>query len=257
MDNNLSPKLDDVLDFIKQRNNATVNDICKALGVSESTVRRSLAILEEKMLIKRYHGGAKIKRNIKKDPPVANRIQEHINEKDAIGRVAATLIKPDDKIVLSGGSTVQMICKYITDIPNLTVITDSVLVIYELLNADNINLIILGGTLNRQERSIEGNFALQNMRMLRANKAFLGTKSININSGFLTDDLNSFELLRTYISNVEECIMVADHSKFYRDGLVHLLNFSDTDTFITDSKTPAEYIKHIEKEGCEVISIDI
>ena len=50
----------EILKLLESKEYLSVEEITKTLFVSASSVRRSLAVLEEKGLIKRTHGGATI-----------------------------------------------------------------------------------------------------------------------------------------------------------------------------------------------------
>lgn len=248
----LNPKEQGIMDIIMAEGHGAVGDLCGRLRFSESTVRRLLLSLEEKKLVRRYHGGATLVRQNYSELPVPHRAREGLREKRRIARAAAAHIAENDSILLTGGTTVAALCEFLPDIPRLTVITDSMLVANTLGCGDKPRLILLGGQLNSREQCTEGILATSNMKALRWNKMFLGIKGISEKDGFLTDDVRQAEFYQSCRERSDQLIVLADHRKFYQDGVLPLFSCTQVDILITDDKARPDVCAGLERQGCRV-----
>ena len=238
-----------VLHIINKEGRISVANITDQLKISESTVRRILLFLEEKKIVKRYHGGASIVHTGRPELPVYQRDTESANEKREIAKAAAAHVGKGDRIFLAGGTSVAAMCEFVKDIPDLTVVTDSLLVIRSLMYERNIRLISLGGILNMDEQCFEGILTSANIKLLRLNKIFVGITGIDVNDGFLINDLSQVDLYRSCTSGAE-LIIVASSDKFYREGIMSLYLPSEVDLLVTNRKAPPDIVQQLESNGC-------
>src|SRR4051794_8460890 len=93
-----------LLDLISRRGFATLDELVKAVGVSESTVRRDLETLDLGGAVKRTHGGAVFLGEVRSLPALEDRAGSAAAEKQAIGRATAELIEDGDTVLLDGGT---------------------------------------------------------------------------------------------------------------------------------------------------------
>src|SRR3954464_2699847 len=94
-----------LLDLIVRRGCASLEELVKTLGVSESTVRRDLEALDQAGAIKRTHGGAVCSGEVRGVPAFDERTTTAAAEKRAIGRAEAALLEDGDTVLLDGGTT--------------------------------------------------------------------------------------------------------------------------------------------------------
>lgn len=248
----MPPNMQKIHDLLQQVKQANVAELHERSGLSESTVRRILLELERRRLIIRYHGGAYVPQQNGAEPPVLRRTLENPVEKDLIAQEAAGRAAPGDCILLTGGSTVASMCVYLRDVPGLTVVTDSILVVQELMYSSAVELIVLGGVLNTKEQCVEGIFATNNLKQIRFGKMFHGIKSISARDGFLTDDIRQVEFYRECASLANELFILAASRKFFQDGVITQFSLSEVDCLITDSDAPPEITAKLEEQGCRI-----
>src|SRR5512136_1755361 len=145
-----------LLRTIEQQRRITVNQIVAQFEVSLATARRDLETLADQGKVQRVHGGAIAVRLAPPEPPVLQRTSEQSSEKVRIGQAAVDLIADGETIFLSSGTTVLEVARRLRGKRNLTVITNSLLVVNELADAPELSLICLGGMLRRSEMSLIG-----------------------------------------------------------------------------------------------------
>lgn len=72
--------------------------------------------------------------------------QIHLEQKDAIGRLAARYIENGDTVIFDSGTTTTAITKYMAHIKRLSVITTAVNIALTLGGEPEINILLTGGS---------------------------------------------------------------------------------------------------------------
>jgi DeoR/GlpR family transcriptional regulator of sugar metabolism len=241
-------------DVIAEGKPITVAALTSRLGVSEATVRRDLAALEESGLVQRTHGGAlPIDRG---ELPLPQRNMLQVAEKAAIGRVARTLVEEHDTIFLGGGSTTLQLAALLHDI-ELTVVTNSVPVMMQLAAEPKVHVIGIGGTLRRPELTMVGPRAVDAMRAYRARTAFLGVPALDAQHGFTADGDAEAATDAEFLSLCQQAVVLADHTKIGRVATTHVAPVSQIDMVITDSGASPEALKALRHTGAQVLVAEV
>ncbi len=153
---------------------AQVGDLAAAFGVSEMTVRRDLRDLEREGKLTRVHGGA-----VPPDEPsFAEVVVERLDRRTRIGAAAAALVQDGQTIMLDIGTTTLQLARHLRG-RSVTVITSNLAAYEELLPETSIELVLLGGIVRRNYRSLVGVLAEDALRQLRADVAFLGASGLD------------------------------------------------------------------------------
>jgi DeoR family fructose operon transcriptional repressor len=229
-----------------------VAELSKDLHVSEMTVRRYLDRLEKKELIKRTHGGAFTGQEMIE---VDYRVRETVRraEKEAIGRLAWTLIQPGESVFLDAGTTLAYLAAAMDDTRRITVVTNSTIVLQTLESRANIDTIALGGRVHAASHSLIGPIAEEAVAQFRFNKAFLGAVGINLEEGLSQSNVDEVPIKKRVAANSKEVIVLADSSKFNRDVLVMFLRLEQVHTIITDTGLPDPSRRSLEERGIRVL----
>ena len=92
-------RLEEITKLVNQKGTVRTNEIVEDLNVSDMTVRRDLAELEEKGLLTKIHGGARSNSAFQiKEKSHQEKHTENIEEKRAVARKAVNLIEENDTI---------------------------------------------------------------------------------------------------------------------------------------------------------------
>lgn len=241
--------------IVEQKGLVTTVELSNEFDVSESTIRRDLEELDELGWIQRTHGGAVRIERATKEPPILQRISEGRDEKIRIGAAAANLIKDGETIFLGSGTTVLEIARQLPFDIHLTVITNSLPVINELVNHPNIELIVIGGMLRQTELSMVGHIAEHDVGEFRADKVFMGMRAVDARHGFTNDYLPETMTDRAILSIAPQVIVVADHTKFGKVSSVLVGQITIADVIITDDFGPTDYLNELTEIGIQVMKV--
>ena len=90
-----------ILSLLSRQSRLSVNELSDVLGTSAATVRKDLAALEERQLIRREQGYA----SLETENPISRRMAFHYAAKSEIASSAADLVRDGDTVFIESGST--------------------------------------------------------------------------------------------------------------------------------------------------------
>ena len=229
-----------ILDTVEKNGEVTINQIVNEFSVAGMTARRDIAELVERGYLIRTHGGA-----VKSDPLVnmfsfSRRNDRHKEQKTAIGRTAASFVKDNDTIYIDSGTTTIKICQYLQNKKGLRVITNSLPAASELINYSNLDVILIGGKIITERRSIYGATAIEQISKYHVKKAFIGTEGVSLEKGLTAYDSNESDVSKTVSSQSEQVFLLCDSSKIEKISFYKFLSIEDIDILITDSSIEKE-----------------
>ncbi len=242
-----------ILLLLNEKGAVTVSELCEQFGVSEMTVRRDLAALERKGLLRRVHGGAVSARGRSYEPPFLMRSSQHAQEKQRIAEAALSLIHDGDSIALDVGTTTLEIAKRLSDVRNLTIVTPSLHIANVLADNPHNRIILTGGILRPGELSLVGPFAERIFAELFVDKLFLGIGGLHLEAGLTEYNLEDAQVKRAMLRSAKECIVVTDSSKLGRIAFAAVGPISVMHTLITDNKADPAIVSRLEEMGVRVI----
>ncbi|MGQ9626595.1 MAG: DeoR/GlpR family DNA-binding transcription regulator [Anaerolineae bacterium] len=248
-----------IIEEIAKHHRVEVSTLSRKLGVSEVSIRRDLAFLEERGLLKRVHGGALALPLVRYEQSYREKEQQNIAEKERIGRAAARLIQENGKVILNSGTTVLQVARNISPqiLQNgrLTVITNSLPIVRELGRWEGVQIILLGGLYLPNQDILVGPQALSALKGLHVERMFLGTDGLTISHGVTTSSLLEAEVDEAMTKAASEIIVVTDSSKIGCVGLVSIIPLNKIHKLITDQNAPPDFIAALEEMGVEVILV--
>ncbi|MGN0025480.1 MAG: DeoR/GlpR family DNA-binding transcription regulator [Clostridium sp.] len=243
-----------ILEIIKNKKAVSVQSLSQELKTSVVTIRRDLDFLSEKGLIRRSHGGATLndeKVGLEFTFDIRNEKEREI--KKIIAKKAASYITSGDSIGIDIGTTAYQVSKYIKDIPKLNVVTASIPVVIELLDAKGINVICTGGEVSRKDKSLIGHNAIRTINEYILDKVFIGVAGISFKCGLTLYNINDALVKRVMIERAKEVILLADSTKIGEAKHAFLADIDVINKIITDDAITYEDRKQFESRGIEVI----
>ncbi|MEG0266941.1 MAG: DeoR/GlpR family DNA-binding transcription regulator [Bacilli bacterium] len=237
---------------IQNKGRVYVDVLARTFHVSHLTIRRDLQYWEEKGAIDRFYGGAKLVQNF-----VINDDLSHSNEayKHAIAKYAAQYVKEGDTLFINTSSTALLVLKYIKN-KRVTIITNNGKAIF-MEHDPLISICLTGGELRIPKESMVGDFALNNLNRVSANKAFLGCSGISAKSGMSTAILQEVAINELMITRcIGETFILADHTKIGNDHSFISGSISAFDYLISDTSANNEEVNAIEELGIQTVLLE-
>ncbi|WP_028329336.1 DeoR/GlpR family DNA-binding transcription regulator [Brachyspira alvinipulli] len=250
-------RIDDIIKYIYQNKSVTLDQICNNFSISKSTIRRDLnEILKDTNIMKTY-GGLTLNNvnnhNTKYLTSFSERNIENIEEKIKISEKAASIVKENDIIFIDSGTTTFHMIDYLDKIKNLTVLTNNLEVIYRAVDYNNINIISLSGSLNRETLSFVGSTSISTIKNFNISKAFMATTGFSISNGVTNSSPLESDIKRTVISKSNKIILLADSTKFNAVSLMTYCDLKDIDILITDKMPDKEISDYILNNNSNIL----
>jgi DeoR family transcriptional regulator of aga operon len=243
-----------LLELIEKNERVSIADIRQAFDVSEMTVRRDLAYLEESGYVTRIHGGVMARRKLFLDATFSQKLKEHVDEKKRIASSAVSLVESGENVILDTGTTTLYIAEELVkhDL-KVTVATTSLAVASALFNS-NIDVLIFGGFLRREIPDLFGPLTERNLREFHAHKLFMGCDGLTAEGEVYSSDLHISKIEAGLVDIADRVIVVTDSSKFERKSFARIAGLEDIHTVVTDSGAPKGMVDALRVRGVEVIT---
>jgi len=231
-----------ILQMLRQKQFATVSDLAETLACSRMTIRRDLDHLESAGLLERSHGAAAISRRITLEFAMGDKVDVSRVEKDAIGRAAARLVAPGQRIILDTGTTTLALARALRTCGSIIVVTTSLTVVSTLLGANSIECMLLGGTVRKSSPDLYGPLLEENLSRMHPDWAFIGCDGLSVDGGLTTGDARVARATALMVAGASRVALLVDSSKAANDSFMKFAELSDLDVLITDDAMPGEIL---------------
>lgn len=259
MADSLNRRSEQIVKLLLRVGSASVEEILAQVGSSAPSIRRDLARLENRGLIRRTHGGATLVEPLLYEPfrfdsSFLSREQRHAVEKRRIGLAAAELVHPNETVGLSAGTTTTHIGRSLRHRDKIQVITNAINIGMELCNQPGIRTYLTGGVVPwAWSFSLTGNAALSFLDDVYMDKVFLSVTGISSERGATTLETDEALVYRKMLKQAKQVIIVADSSKIEMVSPAFICPLSEVHILITDHNATNEQIAPFEKQGVRVI----
>lgn len=244
-----------ILDRLRMKSSVSVSELCGAFGLSEVSIRKLLAAMEQEGTIKRTWGGAVSAYGSLREFSHRENENRRTREKRAIAAAAYECIVDGEAVFLDSGTTTGALARLIAEGPkrNIMVCTNNIYIAMELAKADDIQTIMVGGELRSNIYSCVGYLAEKALQSLVFDKGFLSGNHFTVERGFSTPTLGEAKLKRMVLDVSKEKFFLMDYTKFGDDSMVLVAAPEDVDVLITDWNAPAALSGDFADKGVKVI----
>lgn len=240
-----------IKDIILEKKSVTVIELAKSFSVTEETIRRDLKHLEDEGFLTRTYGGAFIQDGVENEVNLSLRETAYTESKQLIAEKCRELIHHGDSIFLDPSTTALHVAKAIRDM-RLTVLTNSLMVIDQLKDCENIRLISIGGTYSPKSNSFTGKTTIQALDHFFLDKTFLSCRSISMAHG-ITDSTESLALIRQKLLERSNMVyLIADYSKFDKTSFIHICDFNHINGIVSDKDFSAEWRSFLKEKNVSI-----
>ena len=251
----LSPRQNKILTLAGKDGRVDVEKLSGIFDVSPQTIRKDLNILCDRQLLQRVHGGAIVGSGIENVSYEARRLLAP-NSKEAIGKMAATLIPDNSSLLINIGTTTEQVAHSLKDHRGLLVITNNINAIAIMKNFLGIELIIAGGQVRRSDGGIIGVAAVDFINQFKADYAVIGVSAIDEDGSLLDYDFGEVRVAQAIIENARHVILVADRMKLERSAPIRIGHISQINTIVIDGGLPQKLQASCREHGIHAVIVD-
>jgi DeoR family transcriptional regulator of aga operon len=251
-------RVDAVLRELRHRGSISLDDLVKVLHTSPASVRRDLAKLEMKGLVRRTPGGATLIEPLLYEPfrydsLFQNREQHRAAEKRRIGIAAAELIQENETVGFTAGTTTTHVARSLRNRHNIRVITNAVNIAMELSNCEGLRTFVTGGFVQwAGSFSLVGHGAISFLEDIYMDKVFVSVCGIDAVRGVTVIESEEALTFRAMIRQAKKVIVVADSSKLGTVTPALVCPISGIHMLITDTRASDKTVALFTERGIEV-----
>jgi len=251
-------RADHILRELRNRGSLSLEELVGELGTSAASVRRDLAKLEGKGLVRRTHGGVTLVEPLLYEPfrydsLFQNREQHRTGEKRRIGLAAAELIQENETVGFTAGTTTTHVARNLRNRHNIRVITNAVNIAMELSNCAGLRTFLTGGLVQwAGSFSLIGQAAITSLHDIYMDRVFVSVCGIDLERGVTLIEPEEALTFRAMIQQSKQTIVVADSSKIGIVTPALVCPISKVQMLITDTRASDNLVAPFLEVGVEV-----
>jgi len=259
MSESINRRSEQIVKHLLRTGTASIEDLLAVAGSSAPSIRRDLARLENRGLIRRTHGGAELVEPLLYEPfrydsTFLAREQRHAAEKRRIGLAAAELVQAGETVGLSAGTTTTHIGRALRHREKIQVVTNAINIGMELCDQTAIRTFLTGGVvLWAFAFALSGNAALNFLDNVYMDKVFLSVTGLDAERGATSLEADEALVYRKMIKQSKQVIVAADSSKLAKVGPALICGTSEIHILITDHSASPDAVAPFERQGVRVI----
>ena len=225
-----------ILESVKSREISYIKDLAEELGISLSTIRRDVAVLEDAGEVISMRGGAvkpaavpaptmTVSEKPVDEAPVIKKRLINSSQKDIIGKKAAELVESGDVIYVDSGTTCSCMFNYLAS-KDIIIVTSN----YEVLDympMQRASVILLGGEISDDLHSINGPLTEKCIADMHFNKAFIGANGYIPDGGVFTHSEREARKKVLVREHSDKNYLLVDTSKKNQYAFQKLFNVRD------------------------------
>lgn len=242
-----------ILDLLRKNGKVVAAELSSQFLVSEDTIRRDLRELAEQGRMLRVHGGA-----LPHSPAgisYSERLQQAPDVKIALAQSAVRFIQNGQTIFMDSGTTTQQLATLLPQQVNATIITNSPFTAIELSRYHSLNVILIGGSLNKEMLVVTGSAAVDAIRSIHADLCFLGICSLDPIGGITVVDYAESAIKKAMIDGSDKVVALAAKEKLGTISPFRVAPITALDTLVTEKSIPEESLSVYLEMGVEIIRV--
>lgn len=245
-----------IISALRADGSASVRELAEALAVSESTIRRDLELLDKNGELVRTYGGAVLK--------PGSTVEEHgtmsegafddardVDLKARMADAAAAMVTDGSVVILDIGTTTPLLARRLRG-RDITVVTSSLAVFDELRDDEAVRLVLLGGVVRRNYRTLVGSLAELGLSQISADIVFLSCTGVRANGHVVDNMAVEAPIKQSMIAASDKVVLLASEAKFPGSGALRLCSLTEVDALVTTTGAPEETLALCRNAGGEV-----
>ncbi len=243
-----------LIEYLKANGSGSFKELSELLGISEVTVRKDLAELEQRKAVKLVRGGAvweksDLTRAFSETRDIINR-----EEKQELVKCLGGLVENGYAISLNGGTTTVEAARFLAEnYNNLTVITNNLNVVDILQEKEDFQIIVTGGIYYEKENTIIGKQSETDMAVYNVDLSIIAVNGISLDKGITDFRIEESGIINAMIKSARKSAVIADHTKFERISCINVCGLDNIDYILTDSGIDEDVAVKYSKQGINIV----
>jgi DeoR/GlpR family transcriptional regulator of sugar metabolism len=232
---------DVIIARLDQGQPVVAGELAAEFGVSEDAIRRDLRALAAEGRCRRVYGGA-----LPVSPastPMAVRVDEARERKNALARVGASLVKPGQLIFLDNGSSNLALVQYLPADSRITVATNSILIASEVMQRKDLQLLMIGGMVDPHIGGCVDTGAISMVSSMNFDHCFIGACAVAAGTGVCAFNMADAMFKKALLSAGQHKVVLATSDKLETRAPYRVGAISDIDHFIIEFDAPEAEIR--------------
>ena len=247
-----------LLEILCQAGESTVEELAHRLKVSVWTVRRDLAVLQDRGALQRLHGRAEMAGATQVEPwdrtSLHQAAADHREAKQSIGRSVARLIPIGAHVALSGGSTTLEVARALKALRfQGEVVTNALDIAVELAAIPGLNVVCTGGEVQPRYHTLAGTVTERVLKLHFFDFAVIGVSGIDLRHGFTVNSQVEAATVNLIAEHARTVVVAADSSKFGRVAFASVLSESPPHLFACEGAPPPVYVQFFDALGTRAV----
>jgi DeoR family transcriptional regulator, myo-inositol catabolism operon repressor len=242
-----------IQEYVIEHQSASLDELVTVFDVSKNTVRRDVQELVDRGELKKVYGGVSVIH--KKLESFEDRLVRNQQQKVLISKKASSFVEDGDFIFIDSGTTTIEMFEFLKD-KNITIFTNSIDFIVRALPFENINVISIGGMLERKTNALVNPRNMDLLKDYNIKKAFMASTGISPVNGVTNASPLESELKKTVVNRSSEVYLLVDHDKFDKYGLMTYCGLDEIDFVVTNKIPNDPYQDYFKKNGIQLVIAD-
>ena len=243
-----------LLRLLQERRRQSVRDLSNALDVSEVTIRKDLATLESRDLLRREHGYAVMESS----DDIRHRLASNYGRKQEIAMAASSLVRDGMTIMIESGSCCALLAEELARTKRaLTIITNSAFIAAHIREYPETKVVLLGGDYQPESQVVVGPLTRNSVQGFTVPLLFAGTDGFDPAHGFFGRNLQRTETVRAMAAQAAQTILLTESHKFEQIGVVRQFALAEVHQVFTDDGISRQTLSLLVAGGVKVHAIDV
>jgi DeoR/GlpR family transcriptional regulator of sugar metabolism len=246
-----------IMSVLSARGEVRTKQLAEQFQSSEMTLRRDLAEMEKRGLLRRVHGGAVL---LHRDLDFAKRLEQGDAQKQWVGRAATRLLKSGQTVYLDAGTTAcemaRAIAQGLPHVSDLTIVTHGISIAAELAGRTPYQLQLIGGDIYQNALSTVGPVALAQIANLSIDVFFLAPGAVDTHAGWSNSNLVEALVKRAVVARSKSVVSICDSAKWRQESFATIIALDGVSRWVVDRGLTAEGIEAAKAAGITLIYAD-
>ena len=241
-----------IISSLRQHGSLSITELAALLEVSDETIRRDAAPLEQNGEILKMHGALALPHNMA-EASFERRMREFAPAKLAIGRAAAQMVRDGDSLIIDTGTTTTFFARELRQRRNLTIVTNSTEIARTLADVPGNKVYLAGGEMEADGGAAYGQATTEFASRFHVKHAFLSIGGLDIVVGPMDATVLEAQFAATALCCATRRVILADSSKFTTKAFMKVCDYSDIEVIVTETPPPLEFFAAFTKSGTKLV----